>query len=110
MLGQTNGTTPAALYALIPSNMPMPQVSDTPIDPLDLEEKLACTGIGGKTLEAFAQGQGLDTETAIERLAGIGIQAASGDKIKAIAEGAGTRPIEIAKALLIPGHAFESAQ
>lgn len=109
-IARDNGTTPAALYSLIPANTLVPEAADTPIDPLDLEERLAGTGIGGKTLQAFAQSQGLDTGTAIERLAGIGIQAASGDKIKAIAEGAGTRPIEIAKALLIPGHAPEPAQ
>ena len=57
---------------------------------MDLEERLAGTGIGGKTLQAFAESQGLDTGTAIKRLADIGIEAAPTDKIKAIAAMVGT--------------------
>jgi len=33
-IARDNGTTPAALYALIPSNTSMPKAADTPIDPL----------------------------------------------------------------------------
>lgn len=103
-IARNNDTTPAALYALIPSLSQAVDINGGSIEPLEVEERLAGTGMGGKTLQSFAQSQGLDLDTARQRLAAIGIEADAGDKLKAIAEEADLRPIEVAKVLLITGY------
>lgn len=100
-LARTNTTNPAALFALIPqATATAPQETD----PLAIADRLTGTSVGGKTLETFAEQQGLAGASAIERLAAIGIDARGTETLKEIAERHATRPIEIAKAILAPGY------
>ncbi|QGU32197.1 hypothetical protein [Thermochromatium tepidum] len=102
ILARTHDTTPAALFALIPQKTaPAPSANS---NPLEIEARLSGTGFGGKTLAAFAIEQGLAPDSAVARLAAIGIMAHGGDTLKQIAERHATRPIEIAKVLLLPGY------
>jgi len=71
---------------------------------MEVEGRLAGSGLGGKTLQDFARSQGIASDVALQRLEAVHIGAAPEDKIKVIAERAGTRPIEIAKALLVLGY------
>ena len=103
-IARANDTTPAALYALIPSGPERPAELAEETDPMAVEERLAGSGIGGKTLRDFAKSQGIASDVALQRLEAVDIGAAPGDRIKLIAERAGTRPIEIAKALLVLGY------
>jgi hypothetical protein len=103
-IARDNHTTPATLYALIPSS-PDRRSEHTPdTDPMAVEERLAGSGLGGKTLRDCAKSQGIASDVALQRLEAVHIGAAPGDRIKVIAERAGTRPIEIAKALLVLGY------
>lgn len=100
-IARDNATTPAALFALIPQSSPE---RSTIQDPMAIEDRLTGTGVGGKTLDAFAEQQGITPESAGQRLAEMGIAAHGGETLKAIAERHATRPIEIAKTLLAPGY------
>lgn len=106
-IARANRTSPAAVYALISqrahSDTPGAD-APTPLDPAELEQRLTGTNMGGKTIRAFAIEQGVDPKTALERLSAIGLQAGPEDRLKVIAEAAGTRPVEIAKAILIDGY------
>jgi hypothetical protein len=103
-IARDNESTPAALYALIPPN-PDRLAERTPdTDPMEVEGRLAGSGLGGKTLQDFATSQGIASDVALKRLEALHIDATPGDRIKVIAERAGTRPIEIAKALLVLGY------
>ncbi|MCA1791365.1 MAG: hypothetical protein LC667_16385, partial [Thioalkalivibrio sp.] len=108
-IARTNRTSPAAIYALISQ----PVRSDAfdsnvdtwaSLDPAELEERLSGTNMGGKTIRVFALEQGVDPETALERLAALGLQADPEDRLKVVAEAVGARPVEIAKAILIEGY------
>lgn len=109
-IAKANGTTPAALYALIPKRRVVKNIPSAFLDPHEIEQQLMGTGIGGKTLEDLAADQNVETAVAIGRLQTLGIQAAPEDKLKSIAEGAGTRPIEIAKAVLVTGYELQPMQ
>lgn len=100
-----NGITPAAVYALILPPAPRPAATTgVPLDPMQVEERLAGSGIGGRSVAGFAREQGLATDQALARLNAVGVAATVTDRLKTIAEGAGTKPIEIAKSLLIEGY------
>jgi hypothetical protein len=103
-IAEANGTTPAALYALILKRRVVGNPMVASRSPLEIEERLAGTGIGGKTLVVFSGEQNIELNVATDRLKTLGIQAAPEDKLKSIAESAGVRPIEIAKAVLVPGY------
>jgi hypothetical protein len=103
-IARDNDTTPAALYALIPSNADRLAERTPDTDPMEVEGRLAGSGIGGKTLQDFAKSQGIASDVALQRLEAVHIGAAPEERIKVIAERAGTRPIEIAKALLVLGY------
>lgn len=102
-IARDNATTPATLFALIPSQAPAIGEGGS-ADPLELEARLAGTGIGGKTLDQFAQMQGMPVMQALRNLTAAGIEAVPEDQLKMLAERQATRPIEIAKAMLIPGY------
>ncbi len=59
---------------------------------MSVEERLAGSGLGGKTLRDFAKSQGIASDVALQRLEAVHIDAVPGDRIKLIAERAGTRP------------------
>ena len=109
-VAEENGTTPAALYALIPKHRVAENLPTVSFDPLEIEQRLMGTGIGSKTLADFANEQNIEPTVVISRLRALGIQVAPEDKLKSIAEGTGTRPIEIAKAVLVPGYRVKPAQ
>lgn len=109
-IARDNDATPAALYALIPSSLDRPAELTPDMDSMEVEERLAGSGIGGKTLREFAKSHGITSDVALQRLEAVHIGAAPGDRIKAIAQRAGTRPIEIAKALLVLGYRPETME
>ncbi len=104
-LAETNATTPAVLYAHIPRSAPStteaPVTKAMALDPLAVEERLSGSGIGGKSLETFAREQGLPLEIAAQRLRAVNIPATAQETLKSLAARVPTRPIEIAKAVLI---------
>jgi hypothetical protein len=105
-IATANATTPAALYALIPKPTAA-QASGghaSTADPAEIEARLTGTGVGAKTLAAFADQNGLPVAVARRRLAAAGIEASPEDSLKDIAERYATRPVEIAKALLAPDY------
>ncbi len=96
-IARSQGTTPATLFALIPSSRPsLPE-------PSALEARFAGSGLGAQTLRAFAEQQGLEPEEARARLAASEIEANLDETLKSIAERAAIRPLELAKIILIPG-------
>lgn len=104
-LARAQGTTPAALFALLPQPRPSDSPpADAPADPMEIEARLAGTGIGGKTLAQVAEANGLHPSRGLERLAAVGISARADETLKTIAEHSGSRPIEIAKTLLLEGY------
>lgn len=107
-LAQTAGTTPAALFAMLPKAGPRAPASssdaDQELDPIEVEARLAGTGVGSKTLGDLATTNGLAPDQARARLAAAGIAAELDETLKAIAARQGTKPVEIAKAMLVPGY------
>lgn len=103
-LARTHDTTPAALFALLPKAMPGSGAAQPPLDPALIEDRLTGTGIGGKTLAAFAEANALDLETVRARLAASGLEADPDETLKSIAERHSTQPIEIAKVVLSPAY------
>lgn len=150
VVARANGTTPAALYALlpkpplgqteraeaaaastaVPASVPAPispptvpakskpqtrapeqtrpaamsEVVPALPDPIEIEARLTGSGLGQKTLAGFAQAEGIAVEVAIDRLRSIGLEASAEDRFKPLADKIGSKPIEIAKAVLIPGY------
>lgn len=105
-IATANATTPAALYALIPrpAQTQPPGGQASAADPAEIEARLTGTGVGAKTLANFAGQNGLPLADAKQRLAATGIEAEPDDTLKTIAERHATRPVEIAKALLVHGY------
>lgn len=101
MIASRNDTTPAAVYAFFPR----PVAAAVQFTPADVEARLTGAGIGSKTLAAFSADEGLAVETALQRLGAAGISAVAEEKLKAIADRATTKPIELAKAMLVSGYA-----
>ncbi|QIK38636.1 hypothetical protein GWK36_12315 [Caldichromatium japonicum] len=97
-IARANRMTPAALFALIPNGPPAAR------DPAAIEAQLAGSGLGAKTLADFAEHQGLIPERARAHLKTLGIEAEINETLKTIAERHAVRPIELAKAILIPGY------
>jgi hypothetical protein len=109
-LARAQGTTPAGLFAVFPKpRQADAQTAPRPADPVEIEARLTGTGVGGKTLAQLAEANGLDPDGARERLAAAGIAARLDETLKAIAERYGTRPVEIAKALLVAGYRPEKS-
>lgn len=100
-LARAHARTPAAIYALIPKPEQLPLRDETP---LDIEARLTGTGLGRKTIADLAEDEGLSLETGLERLKAVGVIAQPEDSFKTVAKHSGTRPIEIAKAMLVPGY------
>jgi hypothetical protein len=100
-IATANATTPAAVYALIPRPAPVPS---TAADPLEIETRLTGTGVGAKTLAAFAEDQRAAARDRPRAPRGAGDRARAEETLKAIAERQGIPPIELAKALLAPGY------
>lgn len=100
-LAQVHGTTPAALFALLPRPTQALAGSE---DPQAIEARLTGMGIGAKTLADFAGQEAIPLDEAMRRLAVAGIPAQGDETLKYLAERHGTRPIEIAKMLLVSGY------
>ena len=100
-LAQVHGTTPAALFALLPRPS---QAMAGSQDPQAIEARLTGMGIGAKTLADFAGQEAIPLDEAMRRLAVAGIPAQEDETLKHLAERHGTRPIEIAKMLLVSGY------
>ncbi len=100
-LAQVHGTTPAALFALLPRPS---QAMAGSQDPQAIEARLTGMGIGAKTLADFAGQEAIPLDEAMRRLAVAGIPAQEDETLKHLAERHSTRPIEIAKMLLVSGY------
>ncbi len=101
-LARAHEMTPAGLFALLPK--PPPLAIAGRADPKAIEARLTGMGIGAKTLADFAGQEGLLLADAQRQLAAVGIVATGEETLKQLAERYGTRPIEIAKNLLVTGY------
>jgi len=79
-----------------------PQVAGKTVYTAEMvEERIAGTGIGRKTLAEFCEENKIDLASAKERLKGKGIQSKDTETMKEIAARHNTAPIELAKILLV---------
>ncbi|MBK1733067.1 DUF4405 domain-containing protein [Thiococcus pfennigii] len=102
-IARRNATTPMAVYALI-RDLEIPEPPRTgPPTPEEVEARWAGTGLGQLTLAEVAARVGLGTDEALARLAADGIAARPGERLRPLAERAGVTPIDLLKAMLVPG-------
>jgi hypothetical protein len=105
LIADKNKIAPMDIYLLIRKFEPAPQPEELEsYTPESIEVEFSGTGIGNKTVGAVCERVGLDTTTALARLASAGITAGTDQTLKALAEDAGTEPLEVLKFMLIDGY------
>lgn len=98
-----NGVTPALLWAAITERVrpATPEPATGGITAEEVELRYAGTGLGQKTIAEIAETTGVPLETVLARLQAAGIDAASGDKMKAVAKAHDDMPpIDLLKMML----------
>jgi hypothetical protein len=98
-IARRNATTPMAVYAVIQRQQPRPVVI-TPTTRAALEDQLAGTGLGRKTLAQVCETVGVDTQVALGRLAAAGIDGAPDATVKSVGEGHDLLPIDVVALML----------
>lgn len=102
-IATANSVTPALLWAAITERVQpaAPEPVTANITAEEVELKYSGTGLGQKTLEEVAGTTGVPLETMLIRLRAAGIEAASGDKMKAVAKAHNDMPpIDVLKVML----------
>jgi hypothetical protein len=101
-IGRANDTSAMELYALIRDLQPQPEpVATDSLTSERIEERFAGTGVGRKTLRQICEETGVSPDVALERLSQEGIEAGADDKMKKIADAAGTSPIDLLEIVLL---------
>lgn len=108
-LADLNGTSPAALWLEVQKRVPETLPADIAAGavewtPQEVESRFEGKGFGNKTIEQAAGEIGLPVAEVRARLAAQGIEADAGERIRPVADAAGTTPTEILKAVLVPGY------
>jgi hypothetical protein len=107
-IGILNDISPMNLYLLIKKFEPAPDVEKLgAYTPESVEIEFSGTGIGNRSLRYVCEKVGLNTDTALARLAVAGLSGDPDQTVKSIAESSSTQPIEIMKVLLIEGYEID---
>lgn len=102
-IATANSVTPALLWAAITERVQpaAPEPVTANITAEEVELKYSGTGLGQKTLDEVAETTGVPLETMLIRLQAAGIDAAPGDKMKAVAKAHDDMPpIDVLKVML----------
>jgi hypothetical protein len=102
-IATANGVTPALLWAAITERVQpaAPEPVTASITGEEVELRYSGTGLGQKTVAEIAETTGVPLETMLTRLQAAGIDAAPGDKMKAVAKAHDDMPpIDVLKVML----------
>ncbi len=94
-IGAANRVAPSEVYRLLSREAPAPEAGSDSIP----EEG---GGWGRMTVEAAARRLGVETDTAVERLAGLGLDVSPATPLREVAERAGLTPRETARLMARP--------
>lgn len=104
VIARGNGRTPMAVYAIIrAAQSPGRSEHDTPATPTSraaLESRLAGSGLGRRTLAEVCEDAGVELQPALARLAAAGIDAAPGDRVRAVATTREMLPMDLVALML----------
>ena len=103
-IAHANGIAPVALYTLIKPLEPEVEPVAGLATAEQVEERFAGSGLGRKSLVQICTELALPLDEAKRRLAVQGWTAADDETFKAIADRVGVTPIDILKAILVPGY------
>lgn len=103
-IAHANGIAPVALYALIKPLEPEVEAVVGLVTSEQVEERFAGSGLGRKSLAQVCTDVALPLDEAKRRLAAQGWTAADDETFKAIADRFGVTPIDVLKAILVPGY------
>jgi len=103
-LARDNGTVPARLYAAIRELKERPAAKQSDWSPELIETQFAGTGLGRKTLAHICAETGIEVDNALSRLSSVGIKAQENMTFKEIAQQHHLDPMDILKAVLVPGY------
>jgi len=107
-IGKSNDISPMSLYLFIKKFEPVPSADELKAYTAEsVEVEFSGTGIGNRSLRSICEKVGLDTDTALARLAAADLAGDPDRTVKSIAESSDTQPIEIMKVLLIEGYEID---